>query len=78
MISSGPSNISEWWLSLGKDVDVIAKHIQMHMELPVITRLHEYLHNFERKPVDSISIKIRFPLDGGLGGEWKDSKVSRS
>lgn len=46
----------------------------MHMELQAITRLYEYLHRFEWKPVDSNSIKIRILLDGGLEGEWEDSK----
>jgi hypothetical protein len=59
-------------VEFGKGCDVIVKHIQMHKELQDITRLYEYLHHFEWNPVDSNSIKIRIPLDGGLGGEWKN------
>ena len=46
----------------------------MHMDIQTITRIYEYLHHFEWKPVDSNSIKIRILLDGRLRGEWKDSK----
>jgi hypothetical protein len=62
-------------VEFGKGCDVIAKHLQMHTELQAITRLYEYLHRFQWKPVDSNSVKIWIPLDGGLGGEWKDSKL---
>ena len=56
-------------VEFGKGCDVIAKHIQMHTDMQSITRIYEYLHHFEWKPVDSNSIKIRIPLDGRLRGE---------
>ena len=46
----------------------------MHTDMQAITKIYEYLHHFEWKPVDSNSIKIRISLDGRLKGEWQDSK----
>ena len=55
--------------------DLIAEHLQMHMELQAITRIYKYLHRFHWNLVDGNSIKIWILVDGGHGGEWKDSKL---
>ena len=44
------------------------------MDMQAISKLYEYLHCFEWKPVDDNSIKIWIPLDAELRDEWKDSK----
>lgn len=62
-------------VEFGKGCDLITEHLQMHTELQVITRLYKYLHRFHWKPTDSNPVKIWIPRDGGLGGEWKDSKL---
>lgn len=54
---------------------MITEHLQMHTKLQAMTRLYRYLHQFHWKPIDNSPIKICIPLNGGLGIEWKDSKL---
>ena len=62
-------------VEFGKGCDLITEHLQMHTELQDITKIYKYLHRFHWNLVDGNSIKIWILVDGGHGGEWKDSKL---